>query len=496
MMASVLLALGSPALGHDDGEQRDTGEPIWVAVNAPASEVGRWAPPMPWPVMAIHAAVLPTGEVMHYSYPPERDGRPSLAEVWDSTTGQFRTESLDLEVDVYCSGMAFLADGRLHAAGGWAGEIGCTGAGIAATHVFDPFASTWTRLEDMRRPRYYPTSLELGDGSIMILSGYDADCQPNRDVEVFHPAGGIDYWPQAARQMHLYPRAFLLGSGKVADVGPDPVTWVLDPGPRTWSVVATTVLGLPRREGTAFRVPGRKNTLMLCGGHTNQHGDGAPTETCESMRFRSRGGGHWVPAAPMHFARAHLNSVLLPDGTVLVVGGGQEGKYTTPVLNPELYDPETGSWTILPRQQFGRMYHATAVLLPDGRVLSAGQDDDPADGQQSGTTGEIYKPAYLFRGGRPKILSGPEEVQYGEEFVVSTRRPRRIERVVLMGLATQTHSINPNQRYVLLDFELGAARELLVTAPSRPNRVPPGTYMLFVLNGRAVPSKAKLIRIG
>ncbi len=388
------LAIASPVRGHNDGGQAqgDTGDPIWVAVEAPTSEVGRWRAPVSWPVMAIHAAVLPTGEVMHYAYPPERDGRPSVAKVWNPRTEAFRNVSMDLEVDVYCTGMAYLPDGRLHAAGGWGGEQLCVGSGIRATHVFDPFTSTWTRLEDMHRSRYYPTSLELGDGSILILSGYDGACLPNRSVEVFHPDSGLERWPEATRRMHLYPRVLLLGSGLVADVGPDPRTFVLDLERRSWTALDETLLGLPRWEGSAFRVPGRRKELMICGGYTDEHGVAEPTETCERRRFGRGSGGRWVPAAPMRFARAHANSVLLPDGTVLMVGGGQEGKYTTPVLNPELYDPRTDTWTVLPRQHLGRMYHSTAVLLADGRVLSAGQDDDPTDGAPAGRRRSTARP--------------------------------------------------------------------------------------------------------
>ncbi len=465
-------------------------------MDAPASEVGRWLAPQDWPVIAIHAMVLPTGEVLHYAYPPERDGGPSIAKVWNPATGSFRDVSMDLGLDVYCSGHSFLPDGRLYVTGGWNGEQFCTGSGHAATHVFDPFTSEWTRLDDMRSGRYYPTNVPLADGRTLILSGRTAGCLANRRAEVFDPvAEEIELLGPLAPRLKNYPRAFQLGNGRVVDVGPEADTRKVDPGTGQWEVIARTQLGLLRWEGTAFIVPGRRaNTVMLCGGHTNEHGDGAPTDTCELGRFRAHSAS-WQVAPHLHFLRAHANAVLLPDGKVLVVGGGQEGKYTTPVLNAELYDPVRGTWTLLPPQHWGRMYHSTALLLSDGRVLSAGQDDDPSDGEQSGRTAEIYKPPYLFHGPRPRILEAPAEISYGAPFTIRTGHPERIERVVLMGLPTVTHSVDATQRYLRLRFSVTGPHELTARSP-RAGRTPPGYYMLFELNGEDVPSKAKFVRLG
>ena len=85
--------------------------------------------------------------------------------------------------------------------------------------------------------------------------------------------------------------------------------------------------------------------------------------------------------------------------------------------NIELYDPATGQWTLGPAQDELRTYHSTALLLPDGRVLSAGDD---GYGGSSNDTAEIYEPPYLFRGPRPTIASAPDEVTYGDTFTVQT----------------------------------------------------------------------------
>ena len=79
----------------------------------------------------------------------------------------------------------------------------------------------------------------------------------------------------------------------------------------------------------------------------------------------------------MTYARMHANTVLLPDGQVLVVGGGTKGTFTNPVKIPELYNPATGAWTPLAPQQAGRMYHSTALLSRRSSALGRAEQRPP-----------------------------------------------------------------------------------------------------------------------
>jgi hypothetical protein len=136
-----------------------------------------------------------------------------------------------------------------------------------------------------------------------------------------------------------------------------------------------------------------------------------------------------------------------------------------------------------------RMYHSTAVLLPDGRVLSAGSD--------SGTlkrTYEIFSPPYLFRGARPVIDAAPSSLTYGQAFDVSTGDAGTLSKVVLMRPGSATHSIDIEQRDVELAFT-SAGSSVSVTAPSTSNQAPPGWYMLFLVNTEGVPSIAAWVHL-
>jgi fibronectin type 3 domain-containing protein len=231
-------------------------------------------------------------------------------------------------------------------------------------------------------------------------------------------------------------------------------------------------------------------------------GGDPPTDTAEvidlnaatpAWRYTQSGGTQ----TKMLAARRQINATLLPDGKVLITGGVSGAGFnnmSTPVYAAEIWDPATEQFTPVAGMRFGRWYHSTVVLLPDGRILSAG-GDNPTSGANPSLATEIYSPPYLFKGARPSITSAPESVSYGQTFAVTTPDAAGIANVNWIRLSSVTHSNNMDQRINRLAFSRTASG-LSVTAPSNPNLCPPGYYMLFLLNGQGVPSVAKLVRIG
>jgi len=134
------------------------------------------------------------------------------------------------------------------------------------------------------------------------------------------------------------------------------------------------------------------------------------------------------------------------------------------------------------------MYHATAILLPDARVLVAGSDFQPS--------GEIYSPPYLFRGPRPVIQSAPLTVAYGADFGLQFSSSTGTNTVVLVRLSSVTHSVNMGQRYVRLVESVPTGGPVNVAAPATANVAPPGFYMLFVVDAGGVPSEASIVQVG
>ena len=104
----------------------------------------------------------------------------------------------------------------------------------------------------------------------------------------------------------------------------------------------------------------------------------------------------------MAYARCHLNLTVLPTGEVLATGGtgGTTGNDLTQAAHAaEVWNPSTGQWTTLASNVVSRGYHATSILLPDGRVLHSGSGD--ASNQVDERNAEIFSPPYLFHGPRP-----------------------------------------------------------------------------------------------
>ena len=157
----------------------------------------------------------------------------------------------------------------------------------------------------------------------------------------------------------------------------------------------------------------------------------------------------------------------------------------------DLWDPATGTWHSAQLRTKPAPYHSTALLLPDGRVISAGDD---ANGGIDRDTAEIYEPPYLFKGPRPRITTGPNNIRYGTTVNVGTP-DADVTGAALVALGATTHAVDMNQRYIRLNLA-SRAGGVTLTAPPTPEIATPGYYMLFLLNSKGVPSMARFIRLG
>ena len=140
----------------------------------------------------------------------------------------------------------------------------------------------------------------------------------------------------------------------------------------------------------------------------------------------------------------------------------------------------------------GRLYHSTALLLKDGRVLMAGGGALPGRATDQ-RNAEIYSPPYLFRGPRPTISAIPATANYGDSFDVTTPNAAQIAKVSLIRSPSVTHAFDMNQRFQFLSFTPGAGK-VTVQAPANANLAPPGDYLLFLVDTDGVPSVGEFIR--
>jgi Galactose oxidase-like, Early set domain len=455
----------------------------------PPSEVGQWSGKTHIDVTGIHAVMLPTGKVLFFTYGASQQG---IAALWDPATGQRKRVDPPGGDNLWCGGQTLLADGRVLIAGGNAPKTHELFNGLDTIYTFDPWTETWLFHGRMREGRWYPTTTTLPDGRVLITSGRvrDGSGNINEDVDVFTPnpdptrPGTIE--TVARRWLNLYPMQHVIPDGRVLVSGPsgvdvgifNPANWgfaPIGPKPRGNHAKGSAVL-LP--DG-----PGGSSRVMVIGG--------VGEDEVEIIDGANPAAG-WARRAPLPQARRNTNSVLTPDGAVITIGGNLEDNYIGAQKEALRYDPAADAWTPLAAQDEERGYHSTALLLPDGRIMSAG-DDGPSDlGGQSDEI-EVFSPPYLFKGPRPQITSAPAAVPYGSTFGVGTP-DGDVAKAVLVAPGATTHANDMHQRLVPLAMTRTAGG-LQLTAPATTSIAPPGHYMLFLVNAAGVPSVARFVHL-
>ena len=448
--------------------------PSCTVAGTPA-EIGEWGPVGPMPAVATHLTVLGNQEALFWF----GQSHPAPTYVFDPST-EMSSASGAAERDVFCSGHTTLADGRVMSIGGHA--LLTLSNGIPDTYIHDPQTGDVTRVADMAKARWYPTATALRDGRILATSGWATSTDYATIPEIYSVA--TNTWTPltgANLQLPLYPFMFLLPNGKLFQAGADGgdnVTRTLDLVAQSWATVGNSRF---TQGSAAMYRPGK---VVKAGGRNLANTATVADADVIDMTVETPA---WRPVGSMAFPRQNHNLVLLPDGNALAVGGRvNDDMPMLSQLTAERFDPDTETWTTMACMDEPRMYHSTAALLPDGRVLSAGGNCYP--------TYQIYSPPYLFNGPRPTITSAPDVWLYETNFFIETPDDASIESVVLLRPSSVTHAFDQNQRYVPLFF-VPLAGVLQVWAPATRDEAPPGDYLLFLVNSSGVPSLAKTIRL-
>lgn len=462
---------------------------------------GQWSAVYDWPLVAIHAALLPNGNVLAWdATPDDADDNPHTTDnfttrvtLWDPISNTHRATNNDTDTDLFCAGSAHLWDGRILFAGGDGEKEGANGP-LSNSNIYNPLTNTWHRTEDMNAPRWYSSVAALANGEMLTFGGsYYPD--PVGEVFQFNQtwrplSGGLpieisgDYqWLQQTPEGSVI---FFGPENLVADIETD--------GAGRYSPLST-------RDDLALRDYGSYamydiGKILVSGGADAQKS--AIVIDTASRQVRD--------TTPMNVGRRQHNLTILADGSVLSTGGNSDGtRYfssTAGIFTPELWDPVTEQWTELNPMQADRQYHSIAILLKDGRVLSAGGGicGDCYDAGYEERNGEVYSPPYLFNedgslANRPQLASVPSQLNYAQQTSLSMNTDGSIAKAHLIKLGSVTHSENQDQRLVPLSFQAGS-NSISFTMPADRAVAPPGHYLLFVVNSNGVPSTGSIVKLG
>jgi hypothetical protein len=487
--------------------------------------VGSWTPPTPFrppgapgPYVAIHMTLLPNGMVLtwphDYNYFLKyRHAAPYTPDImlWDPATNTYHALPV-LPTNIFCSGSTFLPNGDLIILGGHGPSAIPTGGlqthyGNHFVEIYDYQTNTWSRGPNMAEGRYYGSAITLGNGEVIAVAGYNEYGGNDPLIELYTPGQGWRSLSGATTQAFpdWYPHIYQLSNGLVFGANPGRHTFFINPD-GAGQIWQGPPMNYPRRYYSAS-VMYAPDQIIAIGGDAAR---GEPptggssrdiTNTAETINLDSPNPS-WQYTGSMRHHRFLENATLLPDDTVLVTGGTSQqddangNALRGAVYAAELWNPKTGQWTTMSSMRVPRLYHSTALLLPDGRVLVAGGGEPESTGEAKGTVHQnmqIFSPPYLFRGPQPVISSAPASATYGQAIPVTSPDAASITAVNLIRLGSTTHDFNMTQRIVSVPFTRGADGTLELQMPTNPNDAPPGPYMLFLLNNLGVPSHASMM---
>ncbi|KAL8199865.1 hypothetical protein R6Q57_013433 [Mikania cordata] len=515
-----------------------------------ASDGGSWSLLLPSVgISAMHMQLLPTDRVVIYDRTdfgtsnislPQGKCRPNStdcsAHSVEYNIACNSVRALMVFTNIWCSSGTLMPDGNLVQTGGWSD----------GDHVVRIYKSCdecdWLEIPSgLNQPRWYATNHILPDGRQIIIGGrqsFNYEFYPKLSTtETDFFLMFLVQTNEPDVENNLYPFVFLNIDGNLFiyanyrgilfDYVRNKVvrTFPAIPGgdPRNYPSTGSAVL-LPLRivQGNVESVE-----VLVCGGaprdaykNANNGKFDKALDSCGRLKI-SDPDSQWITET-MPLARVMGDMLLLPNGDVLIINGASAGVAgwelgRDPVLSPVIYGPDKpveSRFEVQNPSTIARMYHSTAVLLRDGRVLVGGSN--PHDKYEFSNvlfptelSLEAFSPPYLdpiLSGLRPNIITNETKTMFHHaepfiiRFMVSCPVDPYLVKVTMVAPSFNTHSFSMNQRLLILDgsnttVAVGTSHyEVSVVAPSSGNIAPAGNYILFVVH-QEVPSEGIWVRI-
>ncbi|RKF61376.1 Aldehyde oxidase GLOX [Erysiphe neolycopersici] len=505
-------------------------------------------------VAVMHAGLMPNGKVFfldklqNYSQIKTEDGEYAMSAEFDPETR--KPIPLSYSTNAFCSGGAFLADGRVISVGGNGPlefinskiEDGFTAIRTLARSSTDPYLDgrPWEEPKNRKlvKGRWYPTVQTMPDGSVFVASGslnglYPENFENNNPTYEMldrrgNPRGNIYELDILVKNQpyYMYPFINVLPDGnlfifvsKQAQVFNHKRNTIIKQLPdlpgdyRTYPNTGGSVL-LPLSSSNNW-----KAEIVICGGGVYQDISSPTDASCGRIAPLDIEPKWEMESMPK--GRGMVEGVLLPDGTSIWLNGGNKGAQgfglmAEPTLEALLYDPDKPvgqRFTTLASSEIPRLYHSCALLLLDGTVLVLGSNPlempklkpDAYDTYVTEYRVEQYTPPYLHGSNakrRPTDvkLSTKNLTADGSEFHISFYVPADAKslKVVLYHGGFVTHSIHMGHRMLYLDNNGFKKRsrwqKIEVKGPPNNNVAPPGPYVIYVVVD-GIPSVGQFVQV-
>jgi len=478
--------------------------------NAPSATLGKWGETIDFPIVPVAAVVLhDTGKVLTWSAYKANDftGTSSgvtVTATYDPANGIVSQRTVtNTQHDMFCPGLAIDANGRPVVTGG---------NSAPKTSIYDPIADAWTGGANMQISRGYQAMATLSDGRIFTIGGSWSGGRGNKNGEIYSPSSntwtllpGCPVAPMLTGE-DIYRadnHGWLFGwkNGYVFQAGPSKaMNWYGTTGTGSQNSAGLRASDGDAMNGNAVMYDAVNGKILTVGGAPKYQGNQA-TGNAHIITIGTPGATPSVTQiASMSYARSFGNSVVLPDGSVFIVGGQSWAEpFTddTAIFYPELWNPTTQKFTVLAPMVNARTYHSVGLLLPDATVFTGGGGLCGACSVNH-FDAQIYSPAYLFNtdgslASRPKITSiSTTSVKLGGSLTVASDSP--ITAFSLIRYGSATHTVNTDQRRIPLQFT-GTQAGYKMSVPSDAGIALPGYWMLFAINAAGVPSVANTVLV-
>lgn len=489
----------------------------------------------------MHTAVTHTGEVLFLDRTdigPSlinlangvcRDNTRDMSSTHDCTSHSLMFNPADntvrpllVQTDTWCSSGGFLPNGTLMQTGGY-------NDGVQRVRWISPCGSDgscdWVESSTdlLQAGRWYASNQLLPDGRMFVLGG-----QYSPTYE-FIPSNGQGLFSlpilEAKNYFDWYPFIHLLPDGTLF-VFANRDSCILDYNSNTVVKNFPTIPGEPRNypcAGSSVLLAldaggASAPEVMVCGGASimapgNVTAQFPASQTCGRLKVNDASPVWAMQDMPIR--RNMGDMVMLPNSQILIINGAQNGAQgwenaaSNPALNPVIYDPDTWSFQVQPATTIPRVYHSTANLLPDGRVLIAGSNchiqytfvgEFPTELRV-----EAFSPAYadpVHSDLKPQFVANPSAIPYGAPFTIQVAVQSPVQGMIGLTMTSSpftTHSYSQGQRQVKLVVSApvlvqGNVYSVTGNGPLSPNVAPPSWYMMHALH-QGIPSSGIWVQV-